>query len=155
MFITRFLKRWYVNWKYQRILNKVYKDDEIIAKISTIFGTQFYRDWIGRLYAVVNPAIKDGQWDNQQIFEYKEEGYDTTEHATQWMMERMVLVENFIQTSNLFDLLGYNIEKLDDKGNYLFVIYPITLPDVLSDLKKIPWEILGIGILIVLGFLIF
>lgn len=155
MFITRFLTRWYQNHKYQKILNKIYKDDEIISKISTIFGVQFYKDWVGRLYAVVNPAIKDGQWDPQQIFEYTSQGYDTTEHATQWIMERMVLLENFIQVNNLFDLLGYDIQKIDDSGNYLFTIYPITLPPMLSDLKKVPWEILIIGALTLTGFLIF
>lgn len=155
MFITRFFKRWIDNWRYQKILNKVYEEEDVIAKISTIFGVQFYKDWIGRLYAVINPAIKDGKWDNQQVFEYTEGGQDTTEHATQWIMERMLLIENFIRVNNLFDILGYNIEKIDDKGNYLFTLYPITLPGVLSDLKKIPWELLIIGGLTVAGFLIF
>lgn len=155
MFITRFLMRLKQNLQYQKILNKAYKEEEIIAKISTIFGTQFYKDNIGRLYAVVNPAIRDGKWDNQQVFEYAEEGTDTTEHATHWIMQRMTLLENFIQINNLFDVLGYNISRLDDKGNYLFTIYPITLPDTLKYGKYAFWEILFLAGLTITGFLIF
>lgn len=155
MFITRFFKRLIDNIRYQKILNKVYKEEEVIAKVSTILGTQFYKDWIGRLYGVVNPAIKDGQWDNQQAFEYTTEGYDTTEHMKQWLMGRMQLLENFIQVNNLFDVLSFDIKRLDSNGNYLFMLYPITLPDTLKSAKQAAWEIFGLVSLTIAGFLIF
>lgn len=135
MKLYKFIKGYFQNRKYQKILNKVYEDDQIIAKLSFALGSQFHRDWIGRLYTVVNPAIKDGKYDYTQIYEYTQQGYDTTEHMQQWITERFVAIEQVIQTNNLFDVLTFNIKKLDDEGNYLFVVYPVTLPDVLDNWK--------------------
>lgn len=135
MKLYRFIKGYLQNRKYQKILDKVYEDDQIIAKLSFALGSQFRRDWIGRLYTVINPAIKDGKYDYTQVYEYAQKGYDTTEHAQQWIVERLTAIEAVIQTNNLFDVLSFNIEKLDDEGNYLFMVYPVTLPDVLDTWK--------------------
>lgn len=135
MKLYRFIKGYFQNRKYQKILNKVYNDDQIIAKLSFALGSQFRRDWIGRLYTVINPAIKDGKYDYTQVYEYVQEGYDTTEHVQQWIVERLSAIQTVIQTNNLFDVLSFNIKKLDDEGNYLFVVYPVTLPEVLETWK--------------------
>lgn len=135
MHLYRFIKGYFENRKYQKILDEAYEQDQLIAKLSSLFGVQFRRDWIGRLYAVLNPAIRDGKFDNTQAFEYAEGGYDTTEHAKQWIVERTIMMERFIQTNNLFDALVFDVKKLDDNGNYLFIIMPSTLPEVLMNIK--------------------
>lgn len=150
MKIYRFIKGYFQNRKYQKILNKVYDEDQIIAKLSFALGSQFRRDWIGRLYTVINPAIKDGKYDYTQIYEYTQEGYDTTEHAQQWIMERMAAIQTVIQTNNLFDVLSFTIKKLDDEGNYLFVVYPVTLPELFATWKGALIQFLCIGVIITL-----
>lgn len=148
MKLYRFIKGYLQNRKYQKILNKVYEDDQIIAKLSFALGSQFHRDWIGRLYTVINPAIKDGKYDYTQVYEYVQEGYDTTEHVQQWAVERLSAIQTVIQTNNLFDILSFNIKKLDNEGNYLFVVYPVTLPEVLDT-----WKVAAIqaGIIVAAG----
>jgi hypothetical protein len=135
MFIIRFIKNFIQNRIYQKALNKAYNQDDIIAKLSNIFGVQFRKDWIGRLYSVINPGIRDGKFDQEQVFEYAEAGIDTTEHARVWMVQRMLVFQKFVQTENLFDILTYDIKRIDDYGNYLLTIFPITLPDVLSSIR--------------------
>lgn len=130
------------NNRYQKILDAAYEQDQLIAKLSHTFGVQFRRDWVGRLYAVVNPAIKDGKFDNTQIFEYAQGGYDTTEHAKQWIVERTVMMENFIQTNNLFDALVFDVKRLDNNGNYLFMLMPVTLPQTLQNIKGSIYELI-------------
>ena len=51
--------------------------------------------------------------------------------------------------NNLFDLLTYEIKKLDDYDNYLFVIKPITFDDCKKWTKifVITYSILIIGII--------
>lgn len=146
MKIIRFIKGYFQNRKYQKILNKVYEDDQIIAKLSFALGSQFRKDWIGRLYTVINPAIKDGKYDYTQIYEYTQEGYDTTEHVQQWIVERLHAIQAVIQTNNLFDVLSFNIKKLDDEGNYLFVVYPVTLPELFMTWKGALIQFAGIGV---------
>ena len=44
-------------------------------------------------------------------------------------MTKLNAIREFVIANNLFDLLTYRIEKLDDYDNYLFVIEPITFED--------------------------
>jgi hypothetical protein len=44
-------------------------------------------------------------------------------------MTKLNAVRNFIMANNLFDLLTYEIKKIDEFDNYLFVIKPITFDD--------------------------
>lgn len=147
MHTYRLIRGIFEHTRYQKILNEAYEREELIAKLSTIFGVQFRKDWMGRLYAVVNPAIKDGKFDTSQVFEYTQEGYDTTEHARQWMLERTIAMEGFIQTNNLFDALLFDIKKLDDSGNYLFILSPTTFPEVADNIKGAVWELVGLAVL--------
>jgi hypothetical protein len=142
MYIFRFIRSYIANRSYQKALDNAYQQDSIIAKLSNMFGVQFRRDWIGRLYAVINPAIRDGKFDRSQAFEYAEDGVNTTEHAKVWMMQRLTLLQGFIQAENLFDLLTYDIKRIDDSGNYLLTILPITLHGVLSGVKSAIIELL-------------
>ena len=47
-------------------------------------------------------------------------------------MTKLNLIRDFIMANNLFDLLTYEIKKLDDYDNYLFVIKPITFDDCMK-----------------------
>lgn len=151
MYIYKFIKNWWENKKYQKILNKAYKDDHLIAKMSGIMGAQFYKDWIGRLYAIINPAIRDGQYSSEQAYEYVQginEGYDATEYTKAWILQRLSLTERFIRENDLFDILAYKIQPVDANSNYLLMLYPWTLPDTIRYAKRAAIELLilfGIG----------
>jgi hypothetical protein len=102
-------------------------------------------DWVKRLYAVINPNIKDGKYNPEQIYEFDYNGNpDNTEWITKWIMERLQILQNFMQTANLFDVIEYNIKDLGDL-NYLVVFQPITLKPFL---KSIKWALLELVALV-------
>ena len=115
-----------------------------------MFGVQFKKDWIGRLYAVINPNISTPL--NDQVFEYNERGLDNKTYIEKWIMDRMNVLNEFILSHNLFDVLTYNIKKLDNYDNYLFVIQPITLKDCLKWSKK--FFILLFTLLLIFGIIL-
>lgn len=130
MVIYKFIKNLIVNIKYTKLLRQIYKDEKLIDKFSKLFGIEFRMDWVGRLYAVINPNIIDKKLDvNTQIFEYGENGLTNEPYIEKYIMTKLNLVKDFIMANNLFDLLTYEIKKLDDYDNYLFVIKPITFDD--------------------------
>ena len=148
MYTWRFIKDLFLHLKYSRIINKVIQDEGIIQKFSQLYGVEFRRDWVGRIYAVINPHIKDGKYDPTAVaYENTLEGFDMSQYLQNWIMERMAVASRFINTNNLFELLTYNITKLDDDDNFLFVVQPITLPELWSSMKKSAWEIVVLGIL--------
>ena len=130
MVFYKFIKNLIVNYKYTKLLTKIYEDEQLLIKFSQLFGTEFRIDWVGRMYTVLNPNIIDDKFDiNTQIFEYGENGFSNDPYIEKWIMTKFNIVKDFIMANNLFDLLTYEIKKIDDYDNYLFVIKPITFDD--------------------------
>ena len=153
MIIYNFFKNLFLNIKYTKIIKKVYENERLLEGLSKIFKANFKIDWIGRAYAVLNPNLdENGQYSpNTQIFEYGERGLNNERMVEQWIMERMNIVSEFIQTNNLFEILTYSIKKLDDYDNYLFILEPITLHDCFKWSK---WMLGLIGLLIIVGIVL-
>lgn len=153
MIIYNFFKSLFLNIRYTRLIKKIYKNERLLEGLSQIFKANFKIDWIGRAYAVLNPNLdENGQYSpNTQIFEYGENGLNNERMVEQWIMERMNIVSNFIQSNNLFEILTYSIKKLDNYDNYLFILEPITLHDCLKWSK---WMIVLIGLLIIVGIVL-
>ena len=150
MFLYKFFRKLFQHLKYQRIIKEAYEREQLIAKISLLLGVQFKLDWINRLYAVVNPNIKDGKYNPEQIYEFDFEGNPyNNEWVTKWVMERMGVLRNFLQTANLFDVLEYKIKDLGNL-NYLIVFQPITLTFLLKSIRPAIIELLIIILLILL-----
>lgn len=147
MVIYSFIRNLLLNIKYTRLLRKIYDDEQLLKKFSELFGTEFRIDWVGRMYAVFNPNIANDMLDvNSQIFEYDETGLTNKPYIEKWIMTKLILVKDFIMANNLFDLLTYEIKKLDEYDNYLFIIKPITFDDCMKWTKifAITYSILAV-----------
>ena len=130
MVFYSFIKNLLLNVKYTRLLKSIYSDEQLLNKFSQLFGTEFRMDWVGRIYAVFNPNIINDELDvNSQIFENGENGLTNSPYIEKWIMTKLNIVKDFIMANNLFDLLTYEIKKIDDYDNYLFIIKPITFDD--------------------------
>lgn len=137
MILYNFIKFFFLNLKYTRLLNKIYKNENILNNLSQLFEVRFKKDWIGRVYAVLNPNIIKQKYNSDtQIFEYNEHGLDNSIYIEKWIMEKLNIAAQFIKANNLFDLLTYNIKKIDNYDNYLFVMHPITLGDCIKWTKR-------------------
>ena len=154
MIIYRFFKYLYQNIYYTRILNKVYKQENILENLSQLYGTRFKKDWLGRIYAVLNPYIFNGNFNiDSQVYEYYENGPSNIEYIRQWIMEKLIVAEQFIKASNLFELLTYEIKDLGN-DNYLFILKPISLDDCINYTKKFGILIVILLLILILIFLI-
>ena len=136
-------------FKIKKLLLKIYDGEKIEKNLSKIFGVECKRDWVGRLYMVVNPIlqnIEDGG--NTLIFDKNDnvliEG---------WVMKNLELIRNFVVNNSMFDLLTYSIEKIDDDNNYLIVFKNIYFDDMMRIVK---WSgaLVIAGLLTWLGFII-
>lgn len=141
-----------MNIKYTKLLRKIYRDEKLIERFSQLFGVEFRIDWVGRIYTVINPNIINNKLDvNTQIFEYGENGLTNEPYIEKWIMTKLNIVKDFIMANNLFDLLTYELKRLDEYDNYLFVIKPITFDECVK------WTKIFVGvysILIILGIIL-
>ena len=106
MILYRFLKNLWLSIKYARIINKVYKDEHILENLSKTLDCELKQDWIGRVYAVINPYVKNGVY--SPAAEIYELGSDTPVQyvVEKYVLERLIAAQKFIQANNLFDING-------------------------------------------------
>lgn len=141
--------------KYWNIISNIYKNEHILQNLSVLFNAEFKLDWIGRMYAVLNPNIKNGKYDyDSQIFEYNDNGLNNEAYVEKWIMTNLNIANNFINTNNLFELLTYKLIKLDIYDNYLLIIEPITLKKLIKSIKLLLIELI-ILLIIIVTFMIF
>lgn len=138
----KFFKQLFLHIKYWKIIKKIYKEENIIENLSQLLKINLKVDWVGRIYAVLNPTINDmGQFDStKQIYEYGESGLNNNIYVERWLMGNLNVASKFIVANNLFELLTYDIKKIDEYDNYLLVIQPITLPPLFKYLKYLVFE---------------
>lgn len=147
MITYRFIKYLIMHRKYCKILKDVYKNENLLDNLSALFKVQFRMDWVGRIYAVFNPHIQEGIFNpNNQIYEYTEQGLVNDAYVEAYILNQLNIAKRFIQANNLFDLLTYRLEKLDENDNYLFIMEPITWADCkkYSKMFAILWATIGI-----------
>lgn len=153
MITYNFIKYLIINTRYTKILRRIYKEEQIPENLSKLFNSNFKIDWVGRLYTVINPNLLNGEYDmNTQIFEYGENGLTNEMFIERYIMQKLNIASNFIKANNLFDLLTYKIEKIDEYDNYLFIIEPITFNDFVKNAKRFSILLLS---LIVVGITLF
>lgn len=141
-----------MNIKYTRLIKNVYKDESLIQKFSQLFNSEFRMDWVGRIYAVLNPNIVDDKMDyNTQIFEYGENGLTNEPYVEKWIMTKFNIIRDFVMANNLFDLLTYEIKKLDEYDNYLLIIKPLTFDDCM---KWVKWFVIELGVILLIGIIL-
>ena len=152
MIIFNFIKHLILHIKYNKLLKNIYNEENLINRFSQLFGTEFRIDWVGRLYTVINPNLIDNQLDtNTQIFEYTENGLSNNSYIEHWIMTKLNIAQQFIMANNLFDLLTYEIKRLDDYDNYLFVIKSITFDECFKWTKIF---FIALIILLIIGLLL-
>lgn len=137
-------------FKIKRLLNQIYDTEKIEENLSRTFGVECRRDWVGRLYMVVNPILQNIEDGGNTVVYDK----DDKMMVEVWVMKNLELIRNFVINNSMFDLLTYSIERLDDDENYLIVFKNIYFDDIM---KICRWTagILAAGLLTGLGFLIF
>lgn len=137
---------------HKRVIKKIIKEENLLQNLSKLFTVNDYtvnfkQDWVGRIYAVVNPIAQDP---NSRIFEYDEHGMNVKSFVEKWLIEHMIAADNFVKNHELFDILTYDIQQLDEDYNFLFTLTPIAWIDFWKSMKIF----LGISIPILIALIV-
>lgn len=153
MIIFNFIKYLILYIKYYKILKEAYIQERLVDKLNVALNTNFSIDWIGRLYTVLNPMVqkidmRDGS--SSVIFDVTVDGdYIAKSYIEKWIIERVNFLNSFIHANNLFELLVYRIDKIDDNDNYLIIFEPILWEDLKKWAKLLPISLLIIAAIII------
>lgn len=128
--MTNPIKILYNFFRYQKVINRVVCTPEFIQALSSSFGVAFQKDRIGRLYTVINPYVQKIDINSNDIV------YDQDKPVIdKWIMDKFILIDMVIKNHDLFDILTYDIVRVDDDMNYLLTISNALLKDALRIMK--------------------
>ena len=133
-------------FKSLKILRKACREEQLLQKLSQSLGYRFRIDRIGRIYTVINPLVQNIDTGGNAII------YDGNNEpmVKEYIIKNMLMLKNFIGDNQFFDILTYDIKRLDEDQNYLVILKPIFLEDTIKYFKIFTYIILVLILMYIL-----
>lgn len=131
---------------YRYITDMSYISDTLYSKEFLTVLKQYLRisikkDWIGRLYGVINPYIDiDGKIDfNNTIIEIDGDNTNSNEYVKNWVYRQFNLIDNLFKINKLYDYINVDIKHVGplNTDNYLIVIDVVSRKEMTYALKRV------------------
>lgn len=136
---------------YRYITDMSYISDTLYSKEFLTVLKQYLRisikkDWIGRLYGVINPYIDiDGKIDfNNTIIEIDGDNTNSNEYVKNWVYRQFNLIDNLFKINKLYDYINVDIKHVGplNADNYLIIIDVVSRKEMTYMLKRVLKQIL-------------
>lgn len=108
--------------------------------IRKYIGITVKKDWIGRLYGVINPNIDiNGNYNiNNIIIELDDENSNSTEYVKTYIYKQLKLISDLFKINRLYDYINIDIKHVgpEEHDNFLFIIDIVNRKHTAFYLKK-------------------
>ena len=143
-----------LTWRLVMLVQSIYRYITDMSYISdTLYSKEFLtvlkqylkisikKDWIGRLYGVINPYIDiDGKIDfNNTIIEIDGDNTNSNEYVKNWVYSQFNLIDNLFKINKLYDYINVDIKHVGplNADNYLIVIDVVSRKEMTYALKRV------------------
>lgn len=143
-----------LTWRLVMLVQSIYRYITDMSYISdTLYSKEFLtvlkrylrisikKDWIGRLYGVINPYIDiDGKIDfNNTIIEIDGDNTNSNEYVKNWVYRQFNLIDNLFKINKLYDYINVDIKHVGplNADNYLIVIDVVSRKEMTYVLKRV------------------
>lgn len=125
--------------KLRNMVKKIVKNEDLLDNLTKLYGFNFHMDNMGRIYSVINPSIKRGVYDvtSQRNGVDDAMGANPKQYINNWVMSRLDIAQEFIFEKDLFNILTYEIDSIDENNNFLLVMSPLGYEDFKNTLKGV------------------
>lgn len=131
---------------------------EFLAVLKRYLKINVKKDWIGRLYGVINPYIDiDGKIDfNNTIIEIDGDNTNSNEYVKNWIYRQFNLISNLFKIQKLYDYINVEIRPVGpvNGDNYLIVIDIVSRKEMAQVLKRVLKQTILYVMVICLGIMI-
>ena len=114
---------------------------EFLAVLKQYLRISIKKDWIGRLYGVINPYIDiDGKIDfNNTIIEIDGDNTNSNEYVKNWVYRQFNLIDNLFKINKLYDYINVDIKHVGplNADNYLIIIDVVSRKEMTYALKRV------------------
>ena len=98
------------------------------------------KDWIGRLYGVVNPNIdENGKYDfSRTVIEFDDENTNNEEYVKHWAHKQLYIIGEVFKIENLYHFIDLEFKHVgpDIADNYLLVFDIVSRKEFTKNLKQ-------------------
>ena len=109
---------------YEYISDTFYSDAFKIV-LKEYLNVEIKKDWIGRLYGVVNPNInEEGKFDvTRTIIEFDDDNTNNKEYVKHWAHKQLYIIGEVFKIENLYHFIDLEFRHVGPKeaDNYLLV----------------------------------
>lgn len=150
------IKSFYYYIKDKSVIGDTFYSSSFKYILKQYLNVEFRKDWLGRLYGVINPNIDiNGNINfNNSIIEIDDENTNNNKYVTYWVYKQMNLVRTVFKLENspFFDYIGAEFRHVGpiNQDNYL-VIFDIISRKVFTGVFKQMLLQLFIYIIIIIG----
>ncbi len=110
--------------KDYKIVGKFFYSEEFKNILSKYLNKEFREDWIGRLYAVVNPNIDINNKLNltNTIIEFDDDRTNNEVFVNNWIFKQLNLVADVFTLHNMYSYITLKINKVGPKEHDNFLV---------------------------------
>lgn len=134
-------------WFFQYVKDYGYVSDTLYSHefslvLKKYLNVEFSKDWIGRLYAVINPSIDvNGKLDfTNMIIELNDDLTNNNTYVKQWVYRQLSMVSALykLESSGFFDLIGVEFKHVGPQNadNYLVIFDIVSRKEMSSYLRS-------------------
>jgi len=124
---------------YEYISDTLYSDAFKIV-LKEYLNVNIKKDWIGRLYGIINPNInKEGQFDiTKTIIELDDEDTNNNEYVKHWTYKQLTIIGEVFKIENLYHFINLEFKPVGPKGsdNYLLIFDIVSRKEFTKHLKN-------------------
>lgn len=120
-------------WQYKkdiRIIGDTLYSNQFALVLKKYLNLDVKKDWIGRLYGIINPNIDEqGRMDvTRTIIEIDGPNTNSNEYVYSWLYKQLELIKTLFKLEKLYDYIGVDMKHVGpiNLDNYLVVIYVVS-----------------------------
>lgn len=142
---------YFISALIEYIKSKHYIKDTFYSKefkfvLDKYLNTNVSKDWLGRLYCVVNPNIdKNGDFNvSNMIIELDGDNTNNHEHIKQWTFKQMKLIAYLFKIEKLYNYINIDFTHVgpENMDNYLLVFDIVSRKEMAQSFKKMSIHLL-------------
>lgn len=146
----------YIN-DYEYISDTFYSDAFKIV-LKEYLNVDIKKDWIGRLYGVVNPNINEkGKFDvTRTIIEFDDDNTNNKEYVKHWAHKQLYIIGEVFKIENLYHFIDLEFRHVGPKeaDNYLLIFDIVSRKELANNIKRMLLHGLIYVILILVLFIL-
>ena len=123
---------------YEYISDTLYSDAFKIV-LKEYLNVNIKKDWIGRLYGIINPNInEEGKFDiTRTIIELDEDNTNNNEYVKHWTYKQLNIIGQVFSIENLYHFIDLEFKHVGPKNadNYLIVFDIVSRKEFMNNLS--------------------